>query len=251
MFNKLKIEEIKARAQEISKKLSIMDKFFIVFFGFIFVGLLIFEPAMSAYENVTANHPFTTGFIKFAILATFGESLAQRIAFGTYFPQNYGLLPKAIIWGFLGICITACFTIFSIGAPFILNKLGFLWGSAGLSAPFGIEKIATSLTISISLNIFFAPVLMLSHSLTDAHVAEHKGSIKCLLAKPNVVKYLLNTNWAMFWKFAIVRNILFFWIPMHTITFLLPENFRVLFAAILGACLGLILTFIKMKSQKQ
>lgn len=232
------------------KTLNIMDLFFIGIFGFIFIGLFMSEPAMKSYENITANYPFCIGFIKFALLATFGESLAQRIAFGTYSPKNYGLVPKAILWGFLGIVITASFIIFSIGAPFILNKLGLLWGSTALGSPFGIEKIAAAFTISVTMNILFAPILMLSHSLADAHVAEHNGSMQCFMHKPNIPKYLQNMNWEQFWKLAIVRNILFFWIPMHTITFLLPEAFRVLFAAILGACLGLILTFIKMKSQK-
>jgi len=231
------------------KTFKMTDLFFIGIFGFIFIGLFMSEPAMENYENITSNYPFSTGFLKFALLATFGESLAQRIAFGTYSPKNYGLLPKAILWGFLGIIITASFIIFSTGAPFILNKLGFLWGSTALGASFGVEKIITALTISITMNILFAPILMLSHSLADAYVAEHNGSMQCFMHKPHIAKYLQNISWEQFWEFAIVRNILFFWIPMHTITFLLPEAFRVLFAAVLGACLGLILTFIKMKPQ--
>jgi hypothetical protein len=37
------------------------------------------------------------------------------------------------------------------------------------------------------------------------------------------------------------KTIPFFWIPAHTITFLLPADFRILFAAILGVALGIIL----------
>jgi len=231
------------------KTLNVMDLFFLGLFGFIFIGLFMSEPAMRIYKTIASDYPFSTGFLKFALLATFGESLAQRIAYGTYNPKNYGLLPKAILWGVLGIIITAAFVIFSIGAPFILSKFGLLWGSTALSGPFGVEKIITAFTVSLTMNTLFAPILMISHSLADAYVAENKGSIKCFMHKPNIVKYLQNMNWEQFWKLAIVRNILFFWIPAHTITFLLPEAFRVLFAAVLGACLGLILTFIKMKSQ--
>jgi len=42
---------------------------------------------------------------------------------------------------------------------------------------------------------------------------------------------------------VLFRTVLFFWIPVHTITFLLPEAFRVLFAALLGAVLGRILAW--------
>jgi len=231
------------------KTFSILDLFFMGLFSFVFIGLFASEPAMNNYKLLTSHYPFAVGFAKFALLATFGESLAQRIGSGTYNPKDYGLLPKAILWGILGIIITAAFIIFSNGAPFILNKLGFLWGTTALNSPFGIEKIITAFTVSLTMNILFAPFLMLSHSLADAFVAENNGSIKCFMHKPNIVKYLQRINWEQFWKFVIVRNILFFWIPMHTITFLLPETFRVLFAAVLGACLGLILTSIKIKSQ--
>ena len=36
-----------------------------------------------------------------------------------------------------------------------------------------------------------------------------------------------------------------FWIPAHTITFLLPENYRILSAGFLSIALGLILTLAK------
>jgi len=38
------------------------------------------------------------------------------------------------------------------------------------------------------------------------------------------------------------KTIPFFWIPAHTISFLLPAAYRTLFAALLGVALGLILT---------
>ena len=226
------------------KTFQIMDLFFIVFFGFIFSSFFLSESALDTYENIASSNPFTTGFFKFALLATFGESLAQRIAFGTYFPKNYGLFPKAIIWGLLGVVLTAAFIIYSNGTPIILDKLGFLWGTTALTESFSMEKFVTALTISITMNTLFTPILMLSHSLTDAHIAEYNGSLQCLIRKPHIIKYLQQMNWEHFWKLAIVRNILFFWIPIHTITFLLPEAYRVLFAA-----LGLILTFIKVKSK--
>jgi hypothetical protein len=39
-----------------------------------------------------------------------------------------------------------------------------------------------------------------------------------------------------------------FWIPAQTITFLLPEEFRALFAAVLGIVLGVLLAIAALKS---
>jgi hypothetical protein len=48
-------------------------------------------------------------------------------------------------------------------------------------------------------------------------------------------------NWDVMWGFVFTKTIVFFWIPAHTINFLLPPEFRVLVAAILGIVLGIIL----------
>ena len=48
-------------------------------------------------------------------------------------------------------------------------------------------------------------------------------------------------NWRVQWNFVFKKTIPFFWYPAHTITFLLPEETRVLFAALLGVALGVIL----------
>jgi hypothetical protein len=49
------------------------------------------------------------------------------------------------------------------------------------------------------------------------------------------------------WNFVLKKTIPFFWIPAHTITFLMPADFRVLFAALLGIVLGVILAVANMK----
>ena len=54
---------------------------------------------------------------------------------------------------------------------------------------------------------------------------------------------LSNINWNMHWGFVLKKTIPLFWIPAHTITFLLPPSFQVLFAALLGIVLGVILAF--------
>jgi len=50
-------------------------------------------------------------------------------------------------------------------------------------------------------------------------------------------------DWKEFVSFIILKTIPFFWIPAHTITFLLPAEYRVLVASLLSVALGVILAF--------
>jgi len=52
-------------------------------------------------------------------------------------------------------------------------------------------------------------------------------------------------DWRGFVSFVLFRTIPLFWIPAHTITFLLPPHYRVLMAALLSLALGGILAFAK------
>ena len=45
------------------------------------------------------------------------------------------------------------------------------------------------------------------------------------------------------WGSFIPKTILCFWIPAHTVTFCLPQDYRVLMSAVLSLALGFILTF--------
>jgi hypothetical protein len=54
-------------------------------------------------------------------------------------------------------------------------------------------------------------------------------------------------NWKVQWNFVFKRTIPLFWIPAQTITFLLPEEFRVLFAAFLGIVLGVLLAIAALR----
>lgn len=91
------------------------------------LALLFSDTVLNAYMAATTAHPFAAGFCKFAVLATFGECLAQRMLRGRYLPEGFGLVPRAVIWGALAVCITVAFTIFSAGAPQLLAALGWDW----------------------------------------------------------------------------------------------------------------------------
>ena len=87
-------------------------------------SLLLSDTVLRAYVALTDAHPFAAGFCKFALLATFGESLAQRMLLGRYLPPRFGLVPRALAWGVLGICITLAFMIFSAGVPLAMSRIG-------------------------------------------------------------------------------------------------------------------------------
>jgi hypothetical protein len=53
-----------------------------------------------------------------------------------------------------------------------------------------------------------------------------------------------------FISFVVLKTIPIFWIPAHTVTFLLPPEYRVLMAAFLSIALGGILAFAKRKPRE-
>ncbi len=215
----------------------------------IILVLLLFagsESVSGGYKSVTAAHPLFAGFCKFAILATFGECLAARLHTGRYYSPDFGLIPKALVWGILGIFITLAFSVFSRGVP---SAMASLFGNdaytSALAGGISLDKVLVALGISVSLNLVFAPVMMLAHKLSDLHIASCGGQLRSLITKPDIPSLLRSTNWDILWSFVLAKTIPYFWIPAHTITFMLPEAFRVLFAALLGAALGVFLAWKK------
>ena len=58
-------------------------------------------------------------FIKFAVLSTLGEVLGLRISTGVYVRNGFGILPRAVVWGILGMGINLAMIIFSNGVQSI------------------------------------------------------------------------------------------------------------------------------------
>jgi hypothetical protein len=209
------------------------DLLFVAFIAALFVPFVVSDNLYSLYDNFNAAHGFITSFIKFAVLATAGELLGLRIRTGHYFEKGFGIIPRAIVWGFLGLAIKAAFVIFGSGVPAVLTGLG-------IENP---QKLVTAFSISLFLNLIFAPVMMTLHKVTDTHILLTGGTVAGLFRRADVGAILSNINWKIHWGFVIKKTIPLFWIPAHTITFLLPPTFQVLFAALLGVVLGVILAF--------
>ncbi len=192
------------------------------------------------FSSASRQHGYIMSFGKFALLASFGEMLALRIVSGCYWKKGFGLLTRMLVWGFLGIFIKAAFTIFAAGTPYLLESIGFSVDSTTLTTGKFSMRLLTAFTISCTLNIIFAPVMMTLHKITDTRIAQTRGDLASFLPI-NFSQILGQLDWETMWHFVFKKTIPFFWIPAHTITFLLPAEFRILFAAILGIMLGLIL----------
>lgn len=201
----------------------------------LFVGgilsIFIFPESRDWYNRIYEDYAILMSFLKFALLATFGEMLILRIFQGKYSYKEFGVLPKALVWGFLGITLYFAFTIFAGGVTLMFNA-----ETMGM-------KVLQAFSISFFMNIFYAPILMLTHHISDIFIADNNGRFPVTKFRTQVL--LRKIDWDKMWGFVIKKTIPLFWIPIHTITFLLPEQYRIVIAAVLSIVLGLFLATTK------
>jgi hypothetical protein len=216
----------------------------------------IFPPVLKTYQELNAAHAYLLSFIKFAILATFGECLGLRIRTGAYNKPGFGLLPRAIVWGFLGVTIKIAFVIFGEGAPMMLKTMGVHFSDTNpaniLRQPVvSWMKLLAAFSVSTTMNLFFAPVFMAFHRITDTHILNTGGTMKGFLTWIKVGQCFREINWHDFWDFVLKKTIPLFWIPAQTINFLLPEGYRILVAAIYSIILGVLMSMAALMHQKK
>ncbi len=172
------------------------------------------------FFEFTPAYPYLSSAIKFMILGTFGEWLGGVIGSkGNWRPFPFWmLLPKIMIWSLLGIFIKWGFSTFVL----LVNSQTKTNLLPEMIVP--ENQVLFAFTVSTQMNIFFGPTLMYLHRFLDN---------------------LLIRRWNFSGMSIAIYSLLWFWLPAHTITFLLPETFRIIFAALLGVCLGVILGFTK------
>jgi hypothetical protein len=193
------------------------------------------------YHNFNTNHGMVISFLKFAVLATAGEMLGLRISAGVYNRKGFGIMPRALVWGVLGMGINMAMIIFSNGTPAFLEYLGMSNAREVMAGGLSLDKILVAFSISAAMNSIFAPVFMTLHKITDTHILQNGGTLRRFLRPIKMKEIFKGLNWGVQWSFVFKKTIPLFWIPAHTITFLLPGSVRVLFAAFLGVVLGVFL----------
>ena len=218
------------------------DLYFALVMLAIFLPFFISSELYLWYKTFNVEHPMVMAFLKFAILSTLGEMLGCRISTGSYTTPTFGVVPRMVVWGILGMAISMAMTVFSAGiTAFITNMGGGALVADFLSEGVSWGKFVVALAISVMMNTFFAPVFMTFHKITDAHIAECGGSVRALVTPIPMGRLIKSVNWDVQWGFIFKKTIPLFWYPAHTITFMLPGELRVLFAALLGVALGVIL----------
>jgi len=161
-------------------------------------------------------YPYLSSALKFLLLGTLGEWLGGVLRTrGALRPfPAWMFLPKALIWAFLGVLVKWAFSSFvALVETQVQLQLLPTWMGHG-------NTLGFAFAVSLEMNLFFSPLLMFLHRLLDNLVAR---------------------QWSWQGMTLPIYAIAWFWLPAHTITFLLPNEYRVLFAAALGICLGVIL----------
>jgi hypothetical protein len=203
------------------------------------VSAFLIVPALHrVFIQATTAHPYGMGFAKFAVLATMGELLTVRIVNGKWLkPKGIGY--KTVIWGIIGLSIVLMFGLFYEGVAGATQK-GLLPGAPGHGGRF-LQAFFTG----TFLNLTFAPVFMAVHRITDTFIDAAVDGLK-----PTIGGVIRQIDWYEFLRFVVGKTIPFFWIPVQTINFMLPAQYRIVVAAYLSIVLGLILTYARRKTNE-
>jgi hypothetical protein len=173
---------------------------------------------MNWYVETVKAYPIITAMIQFAILGTLGDMISKWVIQKRIFlPFTYKtVILKMLEWTFLAVCIKYAFVGFNYFVQGLVEKnmlpqLNYFW---------------EAFVISATMNLQFGPFLVIMHRLLDNLINREK-------------------NWANLDKG--MYSLLWFWLPAHTITFMLPKPFQIGLAALWSVVLGLILGYYNSK----
>lgn len=178
------------------------------------------------FATLTRDHPFAMGFLKFALLATFGEFLKRRMAEGRWRLDAPGVtLARAAGWGLFGAWFAMVFPLFSAGVEALVAAA--LW-------PAGPPLwLAFSKSLWINILGLYGWAMMLAHEWLNACIAS---------GRPVPLPAFAASLDAAVWYGRVPWTVLLFWLPAHTVTFSLPGEWRILAAAGLSVALGFLLS---------
>jgi len=166
------------------------------------------------YISWVQANPLSSAAIQFAILGTLGEfnSHIMKTKSPAGFASAMEVLGKILAWAVLGIVIKYGFT----GMKGFVNNLL----EHGLFPAIFKDGLGYAFAVSVTTNVFFGPQMMAFHRVEDNLIARR-------------------------WDFTGIekawKTLLWFWIPAHTVTFVLPAPFQIGLAAVWGLALGIIL----------
>ena len=187
------------------------------------------------FGGVVGQYPYISGFLKVGLLAIFGEMIKVRGRTGSW--KTPGLFLKFLVWGVYGMLFTIAFAIFGKGMHDIMGTP--VWPFMFKDST--VQKIWLGFCTSFWTNLIFCFPMMLSHEYWNTCINK-----KRFLGGGEFLEGIDKHIWGSF----MLKSIIIFWIPAHTITFSLPDDYRVLMSAYLSLALGFILT-IKPKKKAE
>lgn len=175
---------------------------------------------MDWYIELVKAHPVITAMAQFAVLGTLGEAASKWLAARRIFSPfgARGTLLRMLGWALLAVCIKYAFTGF----------VSFVDGLIAHDLLPELGSMARAFAVSLCMNLQFGPFLVIVHRLID----------NAIDGRP---------NWANLDKGLL--SLLWFWVPAHTVTFLLPLELRIGLAAVWSVALGLILGWYNRKPE--
>lgn len=219
-----------------NKTKGILILLYVIFCVLGFALILIFPTSREWFKTLSGTHPFIMGFIKFALLATAGELIAAYIATGEP-TVPVKIVWRFLIWGLIGVWITFMMKVYSFAAVSLMEQK---------ILPGGTNTFLKALYTSVMMNTTFGPTFMAVHKCTDRLLVLKNNKESASLK--NVISGI---DWTGFVGFTIFKTVPLFWIPAHTVTFLLPSQYQVMMAAALSVALGIILSIGNRKKPKE
>lgn len=202
--------------------------------GIALAGVLAFlvVPATNKiFVSATTQHPYPMAFIKYFILASMGELLGRRLTSGDWSkPTGFGA--RMVVWGFIGMVIMVVFAILADGVVSLQHR-GIL--------PDTNSRLLTAFLTSLFSNAIFGPVFMTFHRFSDTYIDVRFSTGK----SPSVKELTRMIDWDNIVSFVILKTLVFWWIPANTLIFYMPGEYRIITAAMMSICLGVILTIAK------
>lgn len=169
---------------------------------------------MNQYVELVKAYPIYSAMIQFAVLGTFGDIISKWLQQGKVFMPYKAqiLILKMLEWAFLAITIKYAFVGFQ----------GFIDSLVSHQLVPELGTFGRAFTVSVTMNLQFGLLLVILHRFLDNIIARQNNWI-------NIDKGM----WSLIW----------FWIPAHTITFMLDKPYQIGLAAVWSVILGIILGY--------
>lgn len=176
---------------------------------------------MEWYIQAVTAHPILMAIAQFSILGTFGEVVSKWIVHKKVFmPFTLKMtLWKMVVWSILAVAIKFAFAGFK-------GYVQALVEHNLLPQAVSTNRFLKAFSLSTFTNLQFGVFMVVFHRVLD-----------------NIV--LKTKNWQGLDKGML--SMIWFWIPAHTITFMLPKVYQIGLAALWSVALGIILGLFNKK----